>query len=220
MRANAVVHSRGRQVGERDRRQAEPEYDRTMRGGIPVCVSAVVDTLRRRAANNAWSNLRLYRAVTELAPEEFLATNRTSFFPSIVETLNHILVVDWYYIDALERGGRGKAIFADMMPFRDAPSLARAQRASDERLVAFTNALADEAALSRIVELERDDHIQRESVLDTLLHLDVHQIHHRGQVHAMLSGTRVKPPQLDEFFMSEELPLREAELRALALPIR
>jgi uncharacterized damage-inducible protein DinB len=106
------------------------------------------------------------------------------------------------------------------MPFRDAASLAQAQRASDERLLAFTGALGDEAGLARIVELQRDDHVQRETVLDTLLHLDVHQIHHRGQVHAMLAGTRVKPPQLDEFFMSEELPLREEELRALGLPLR
>jgi uncharacterized damage-inducible protein DinB len=52
------------------------------------------------------------------------------------------------------------------------------------------------------------------------MHLNVHQIHHRGQVHAMLAGTAVKPPQLDEFFMSEELPLREAELRELGLPLR
>lgn len=183
-------------------------------------MSSLLDTLRRRAANNAWSNLRLHRAVAQLSPEDFLATNRTSFFPSIVETLNHILVVDWFYIDALERGGKGRAIFDDMMPFRDAPSLGRAQRASDDRLLAFTNALTDEGALARIVELERDDHVQRETVLDTLLHLDVHQIHHRGQVHAMLSGTNVEPPQLDEFFMSEELPLREEELRALGLPLR
>jgi uncharacterized damage-inducible protein DinB len=183
-------------------------------------MSIVLDVLRRRAANNAWSNLRLHRAIAELSPDEFRATNRTSFFPSIVETLNHILVVDWYYVDALERGGRGKALFDDMMPFRDAASLAQAQRACDDRLLAFTNALGDDAALARVVELERDDHVQRETVLDTLLHLDVHQIHHRGQVHAMLSGTSVKPPQLDEFFMSEELPLREEELRALGLPLR
>jgi uncharacterized damage-inducible protein DinB len=34
-----------------------------------------------------------------------------------------------------------------------------------------------------------------------LLHLFQHQIHHRGQVHAMLSGTRVASPQLDEFYL-------------------
>ena len=37
---------------------------------------------------------------------------------------------------------------------------------------------------------------------DALLpHLFQHQIHHRGQAHAMLAGTGVAPPQLDEFFL-------------------
>ena len=40
-----------------------------------------------------------------------------------------------------------------------------------------------------------------ERIGDLLAHLFIHQIHHRGQVHAMLSGTSVKPPQLDEFFL-------------------
>ena len=34
-----------------------------------------------------------------------------------------------------------------------------------------------------------------------LAHLFQHQIHHRGQAHAMLSGSGVAPPQLDEFFL-------------------
>ena len=34
-----------------------------------------------------------------------------------------------------------------------------------------------------------------------LAHLFLHQVHHRGQAHAMLAGTRVPPPQLDEFFL-------------------
>jgi hypothetical protein len=57
-------------------------------------------------------------------------------------------------------------------------------------------------------------------VTHVLLHLFVHPIHHRGQAHAMLAGTRVAPPQRDEFFMAEELPLREAELQELGLPVR
>jgi len=48
-----------------------------------------------------------------------------------------------------------------------------------------------------------------------LLHLFQHQIHHRGQAHAMLSATSVSPPQLDEFFASEEAPLRAEEFVAL-----
>jgi uncharacterized damage-inducible protein DinB len=48
-----------------------------------------------------------------------------------------------------------------------------------------------------------------------LLHLFLHQIHHRGQAHAMLSGTDVKPPQLDEFYSVAEAPLRAAAFAAL-----
>jgi uncharacterized damage-inducible protein DinB len=48
-----------------------------------------------------------------------------------------------------------------------------------------------------------------------LLHLFQHDIHHRGQAHAMLSATSVSPPQLDEFFAVGEAPLRAAEFAEL-----
>jgi uncharacterized damage-inducible protein DinB len=54
------------------------------------------------AFQNAWANHRLLRACSRLSKEEFAAT-RTSFFPSIKATLNHILTVDWYYFEILER---------------------------------------------------------------------------------------------------------------------
>jgi uncharacterized damage-inducible protein DinB len=177
----------------------------------------MIEQLRRMVANNAWSNLRLHRACAALSREEFSA-RRTSFFPSIPETLNHILIVDWYYLDALERGGKGRRVFDDEVPFPEIAELTRAQRAADERLIAFAGALRD-ADLAAPVRLERRDHVQVESVVDVLMHLNVHQIHHRGQVHAMLAGTSVKPPQLDEFFMREELPLRREELVELGLPL-
>ena len=48
-----------------------------------------------------------------------------------------------------------------------------------------------------------------------LAHLFQHQIHHRGQAHAMLAGTSVKPPQLDEFFCTGEASLREQDFAEL-----
>ncbi|TGP37377.1 damage-inducible protein DinB, partial [bacterium M00.F.Ca.ET.228.01.1.1] len=66
----------------------------------------LLDHLRRMARNNHWSNDRLYRAVLSLEPGEFEAA-RTSFFPSIKDTLNHILAVDHLYLDFLTEGGVG-----------------------------------------------------------------------------------------------------------------
>jgi uncharacterized damage-inducible protein DinB len=174
--------------------------------------------LRRFAANNAWSNLRLHRACARLDEVAYQAPG-TSFFPSIPRTLNHILIVDWYYVDALEKGGRGRSVFDDEVPFPDLAALTRAQREVDLRLIAFVEGLKNEEDANAEVQLQRENHVQTDRVGEVLMHLFVHQIHHRGQAHAMLAGTDVKPPQLDEFFLREELPLREEELRELGLPL-
>jgi len=48
-----------------------------------------------------------------------------------------------------------------------------------------------------------------------LEHLFMHQTHHRGQVHAMLAGTQVAPPQLDEFILRADEPFRVMDMSAL-----
>jgi hypothetical protein len=72
------------------------------------------------------------------------------------------------------------------------------------------------ASLSDEVRINRGTRVQIERRDRLLMHLVQHQIHHRGQAHAMLSGTRIKPPQLDEFFPVEEAPLRASELTTWA----
>lgn len=171
---------------------------------------------RRMAANNRWSNDRLYRAVLSLRPGEFEAS-RTSFFPSIKETLNHILAVDRLYLDFLEEGPLGAAAFDDFEPFDDAEALFAAQAAADLRLIAFCEAIGAADLERRVVTDRRGDGMIPERVGDLLAHLFIHQIHHRGQVHAMLSGTSVAPPQLDEFFLDYDWKLRKAEVGRLQL---
>jgi uncharacterized damage-inducible protein DinB len=178
-----------------------------------------LDLLLSMAENNAWANHRVYTTCAALTDSERRAT-RTSFFPTIHGTLTHIELVDAYYVDALEGGDGGPSIFANEDPFDAFDDLMRAQRAVDARLIAHVRQLGSESDLDAAVRLERRDHVQTERVGDVLLHLFQHQIHHRGQVHAMLAGTSIAPPQLDEFFMAEELPLRRAELVALGLRVR
>jgi uncharacterized damage-inducible protein DinB len=84
----------------------------------------------------------------------------------------------------------------------------------DDRLIAVCDALTPES-LSGEVRVNRGERVQVERRDRLLLHLFEHQIHHRGQAHAMLSGTTVKPPQLDEFFSAGEAPLRAAEFAEL-----
>ena len=172
--------------------------------------------LARFARNNAWSNHRLHGACAAL-PAAALTAERTSFFPSILLTLNHILIVDWYYLDALEEGGRGPALYADETPFDTLGPLTEAQRTSDRRLIAFCDRLRPEDAHRPVTLVREGDQRFTERAEDVLAHLFVHQTHHRGQVHAMLSGTPVPPPQLDEFFLGQDTALRAPDLRAMGM---
>jgi uncharacterized damage-inducible protein DinB len=168
---------------------------------------------RGLARNNAWSNQRLLGACAGLSPAE-LAAPRTGFFPSLRATFNHILVVDWFYVDALEGGRLGPAAWADEEPCLTIEALRREQGLVDRRLVTVCERL-DGGALTRLVTVHRGDRDQLERCDRLLLHLFQHQIHHRGQAHGMLSGTSVRPPQLDEFFSEGDAPLRKDELAAL-----
>jgi uncharacterized damage-inducible protein DinB len=169
------------------------------------------------ARNNAWANHLLLTACEALTPEEFAAP-RVSFFPSLRATLNHILDVDLYYLDALESLDALRRYSEPDSDFADARSMRLAQTASDRRLIAFCERQTEET-LARPCTLPRPDRKPPPSRVATVLeHLFQHQIHHRGQAHAMLAGTAVKPPQLDEFFLAGEEHLRRDELRALGLP--
>ncbi len=183
-------------------------------------MNALVRHFATMAYNNAWSNHRLLGAIASLSAAE-LAAPRTSFFPSLKATLNHNVTVDWYYVDALERSVRGevvnpdaRAYFEPEEPFTACGPLRIAQRAVDRRLVDLCLGLRDDQ-LELPVAILRREGVKHEGLTRLLAHLFQHQIHHRGQAHAMLAGTSVAPPQLDEFFCTGDAELRAADLAEL-----
>ena len=165
------------------------------------------------ARNNRLANLRLHTSCSLLSQEEFVAP-RTSFFPTIRATLNHIYLVDLFYVDALKGGTLGYGAFAQDEPFGEMPALRDAHAQLDEDLIAFVDMLKPDD-LAATVRVHRAERIQQDRCDDILTHLFQHQTHHRGQVHAMLSGTSLAPPQLDEFIVGDDAGVRKVELDAL-----
>jgi len=163
--------------------------------------SVALRHLSLQARNNAWANGRLLKRCGQLTDAE-LTEPRPCFFGTILATLNHILTVDWYYLDALTEGGRGRDVYPDEDPFADIPALAAAQSEADAKLVAFCAGLAEQDLSRTVATVREGGAVWQEEIGDLLLHLFQHQIHHRGQVHDMLSATAVAPPQLDEFFLA------------------
>ncbi len=173
----------------------------------------VADQLRIQAHANRLANRRLHEAMAALSDAEFHAP-RTSFFPSLAQTLNHLLVVDLYYIGALHGDAGLVRLYRDFMPAATLAELAARQRESDERLIRFCDSL-DDAGCDALVDMDRGTHVQRDRAGHVLAHLFMHQTHHRGQAHAMLAGTTVAPPQLDEFLMPSDASFRVADMAAL-----
>lgn len=174
---------------------------------------ALAGQYRIQAHANRLANHRLHAAMAKLAPAEFHAP-RVSFFPSLAATLNHILAVDEYYIGALHGDANLPQQYDRFVPAATLAELAERQRASDERLIAWCEALTD-AGCAAMIDMDRGEHVQRDLAAHVLAHLFMHQTHHRGQVHTMLSSTAVAPPQLDEFLMPSDAKFRVADMAAL-----
>lgn len=176
--------------------------------------SALVKHFCIMARNNRWSNFRLLNACAKLSQAE-LEAERTSFFPSILKTLNHILIIDWYYVDALEDGKLGLSVLTNATPYSNLIKLQEAQTAVDQRLIQLCDSLTSEKLAEKVALNRGADGIMFDRIERILTHLFVHQIHHRGQVHAMLAGTKVKPPQLDEFFLEGDVKNNAEEFMRL-----
>ncbi|MEO0745214.1 MAG: DinB family protein [Pseudomonadota bacterium] len=157
--------------------------------------------LVRMAQNNAWANARLSGAISDMDNATFAAP-RPGYFGSIKATLNHIHQVDLYYIDALERSGAGRSVFAKD-EHEEVAALAAAQAETDARLIRFCKGLFPET-LHDSRQTERRDGTVSETVGALLAHLFQHQIHHRGQAHVMVQDAGIAPPQLDDFFLDYE----------------
>lgn len=149
------------------------------------------------ALNNAWANEVLHGAVAGMG-DAFTAP-RPGFFPSIAATLNHILLVDRFYLAALEGHSVPYAKIA-APDIADPDALYTAQRVQDMRLITFCRHL-NAATLSETRDTMRAEGPVQERVEALLLHLFQHQVHHRGQAHVQVQDAGIAPPQLDDFHL-------------------
>src|SRR6476660_5625249 len=122
--------------------------------------AGLVQTYRAFAHNNAWANHRLLTSCASLSQEEFEADG-TSFFPSLRLTLNHIYVIDLFYVDALEGGWLGPPAWENPIPFPALAELSGAQASVDKRLIGVCNAPTP-ALLSGEVRINRGTRVQIE----------------------------------------------------------
>jgi uncharacterized damage-inducible protein DinB len=125
---------------------------------------------------NAWANGRLYDAAARLTAEQYRA-DRGAFFKSVHGTLNHLLATDRIWMQRFTG------------------------EAEDRRIVDFVEGLDDER-IAGTIKYRRVSSTEEfeQQLAPALAHWFNHQTHHRGHVHALLTGLVGQAPELDLLF--------------------
>jgi uncharacterized damage-inducible protein DinB len=148
---------------------------------------------------NAWANRRLYDAAARLTGEQYRA-DRGAFFKSVHGTLNHLLATDRIWMRRFT--GEGDAPDRlDAILFEKFDELRGAREAEDRRIVDYVDRL-DDIRIAGTIKYRRvstpEEFVQ--PLAPALAHWFNHQTHHRGQVHALLTGLGGDAPELDLLF--------------------
>ena len=146
--------------------------------------------------SNAWANARLYDAAARLGDGQYRA-DRGAFFKSVHGTLNHLLATDRIWMQRFT--GEGDAPDRlDAVLFDTLAELRPAREAEDRRIIGFVVGL-DEASIAGTIKYRRvsTPEVFEQPLGPALAHWFNHQTHHRGQVHALLTGLAGQAPELD-----------------------
>ncbi|MGH7493517.1 MAG: DinB family protein [bacterium] len=143
---------------------------------------------------NHWANAQTLTAVSPLNPGQF-AQNLSSSFPSVRDTLVHILGAEWIWLERW-RGVSPPAL----LNAQDFPTLeiikARWSEVERERND-FINQLTDESLSRRIAYLNTKGQRWEYALGQMLQHVVNHSTYHRGQITTMLRQLGQKPASTD-----------------------
>jgi uncharacterized damage-inducible protein DinB len=154
------------------------------------------------ARYNRWANDRLYATAAALPDADYRA-DRGAFFGSIHRTFNHILVADQLWLRRITGEGPSPPRL-DTILFDDLAPLRRARQAEDERIIGLVATL-DESTLARPFAYTTvgGQHFEQ-PLAPVLSHVFNHQTHHRGQIHALVTGLGHKAPELDLIYFTRD----------------
>lgn len=152
------------------------------------------DEVRSLFAFNTWANQRVLEACAALTPQQFVQP-AVSSFPSVRDTLFHIMGVEWLYFERLH-----ERFPMELLPgerYDDVAAMAARWKQIDKNLYEFVR--SDELGeLERVVEYRNmKGHPYRYPMRAILQHVVNHSTYHRGQVTTQLRQIGARPLSTD-----------------------
>ncbi len=145
-------------------------------------------------AYNRWANAQVLDAAARLAPEEFTRDLHSSF-PSVRDTLVHILSAEWLYLERW--GGKSPTAMPDLGPLETVAAFRARWREVEADQRAFLERLGP-ADLARVVGYTNfRGEAWRYPLGQMLRHLVNHSTYHRGQVVTLFRQLGAAPNPTD-----------------------
>ena len=146
---------------------------------------------------NRLMNERLYVATAKL-PEPLQRENRGAFFGSVIGTLNHILIGDLLWLKRFARHPSGYRTLEPVQAISDPTSLREiryldlaelqaARDRMDQTIVDWCAEVREEDLAKPLAYRDFAGRPHRKYLGGLVLHLFLHQVHHRGQATTLLS---------------------------------
>jgi uncharacterized damage-inducible protein DinB len=171
------------------------------KSGKPPGEPPTPETIRLSYDYNAWANRRLLEACAQLSEEQFTRDLRSSF-PSVRDTLFHILGAEWLWLERWQ--GRSPAALPSPEPCRSLGDISRKWAELDAHLRRFVAGRAPQE-LARIHEFRTTKGVVYPSALwQALQHVVNHGTYHRGQAAAMLRQLGARPNFTDLIYFYRE----------------
>jgi uncharacterized damage-inducible protein DinB len=151
------------------------------------------------ARYNTWQNENIFKSAAHLSDADRKA-ERGAFFGSIHATLNHVLWADQMWLwrfDANERPA-AKTITDGLAQFEDWDALRAQRSAFDAGIETWARGVSERDLSGDLAWLSGGTgQTMTTPRWVAITHVFNHQTHHRGQVHALLTGFGVKPGLTD-----------------------
>jgi uncharacterized damage-inducible protein DinB len=176
--------------------------------------------IRTLYAYNRWANDRLFSALGKLSDEKFNAPTASSF-PSLQETVFHILFAEWLWLKRWQ-GTSPRAAVADpdassatwdtlspggIPPAKELSTVAALRSFADSiesERQEFIGALDEKTLSARLDFKDMGGNPYSEPLVQLMQHLVNHGTYHRGQITTMLRQIGAETAALDMLYFYRE----------------
>jgi uncharacterized damage-inducible protein DinB len=166
------------------------------------------EELRALFAYDAWANARVLDACNALTPEQFTRA-LVSSFPSVRDTLAHILGAQWIWNERFN--GRATSGLPKEDQYPDMATLGARWAEVERDLIGFVNALSATDLEKHFEYRDTKGNTYRSLYREALQHLANHGTYHRGQVTTLLRQLGAKPVSTDLIAFYRELASQPAK---------